>query len=683
MKSLTKKSIFQILEEIPAVVVLYRDKIIYANLFACKLTGYSLKEFRKKHLWEFVNQKKREEIKQRIWDRIKSGILDRVEGVLKFITKEGRHIHLKYIAKRIKIEDEYFGLLLGVDISKEVNQEKRLRNFIKKLEKLLEYSSDVIMVIDENGFIKYESPSVERVLGYRQKERIGKSIFGYIHPNDIERVKKAVKKIFKNPGTTFTVEYRERDKTGKWRFMETVIYLPDGWKELEIEGAIFNERDNTKKKQIERSILELTHHDQLTGLPRQSWFLKQLKYYIFQTKEQGYVLVLVLNIADFERINFVYGISTGDSLLREIANRLKRLNVSISRLFGDNFALLVLIKDLGQADEIILHLRKLFSKPFRLKGDEVKLSFYAGASIYPIDGKSAEELLRKADIALFKAKELGEGSVLFYSSRVEKEVLEKKILKSSLFNAFEKKQFKVYYQPIIEIETEKVVGFEALLRWMHPDFGLLCPEKFISVAENSGFIFSLGEFVLDSAIASVKRLQKEFQRRFYIAINFSLKQFLDESLLDVINNYLHIHSFNSSDLILEITERTAMQEPEKTKQILRKIRERGIRIAIDDFGTAYSSLEYLIEFEVDKIKIDKKFILPMLSNSKAMTIVKMTIGLCRALDIVSVAEGVETQEHLIKLKNLGCREAQGYYFSPPMELNSLIEFMKERIQNNG
>jgi len=429
MKSLTKESIFQILEEIPAVIVLYGDKIIYANLFACKLTGYSLKEFRKKHLWEFVNQKKREEIKQRIWDRIKSEILDRVEGVLKFITKEGKHIYLKYIVKRIKIENEYFGLFLGVDISKEVNQEKRLRNFIKKLEKLLEYSSNVIMVIDKNGFIKYESPSVERVLGYKQKERIGKSIFEYIHPNDMEHVKKAIKKIFKNPGTTFTLEYREKDKAGNWRFMETLIYLPDGWKELEIEGAIFDKRDNTKRRQIERSIMELTKFDQLTGLPRQSWFLKQLKHYIFQRKGQGYILVLVLNIVDFGHINLVYGTSVGNSLLKDIANRLKSLNVTVSRLFGDNFALFASIKDLDQADEIILYLRKMFLKPFRLKGDEVELNFYAGASIYPVDGDSAEELLRKADIALFKAKESGEGSVLFYSSRVEKEVLEKKIIK--------------------------------------------------------------------------------------------------------------------------------------------------------------------------------------------------------------------------------------------------------------
>ncbi len=680
MKYLTKKILFQVLEEIPAIVVLYRDKIIYANPFACTLAGYSLQELKKKNPWEFTSEQKREEIRQRILNRIKGRFLDRIEGLSSFVSKEGKHVHIKYIAKTVKIEDEYYGLLLGIDISKEVEQEEKLRNFVKKLEELLRYISDVIIVVDENGFIRYESPSVERILGYGQKERIGKSIFEYIHPNDRERLKKAVEKIFKNPGALFTVEYREKDKTEKWKFMETVIYLPDGWEQLEIEGAIFNERDNTKKRQIERSIQELIEFDQLTGLPRQSWFLRQLRHHIFQRKEGNYILVLVLNIADFERINLVYGTSAGNSLLKDIASRLKSLlNVTVSRLFGDSFALFTSIKDLGQADEIILHLKRLFLEPFKVKEDEIKLSFYAGASIYPVDGSSAEELLRKADIALFKAKEHGEDSILFYSSKVEKEVLEKEILKSSLFNALEKKQFKVYYQPIIEIKSEKVAGFEALLRWIHPDFGLLCPDKFISVAENSGFIFKLGEFVLDSAIASVKRLQKEFQRDFYVTINFSLRQFLDESLLDIINNYLNVHNFNPSDLILEITERTAMQEPEKTKQILNKIRKRGIKIAIDDFGTAYSSLEYLIEFEVDKIKIDKKFVLSMLNNKKAMTIVKMTIGLCKALNIVSVAEGVETQKHLIKLKDFGCREAQGYYFSPPVELSSLIEFIKERI----
>ncbi len=677
MKYLTKKTLFHILKEIPAIVVLYRDKIIYANPFACTLAGYPLQELRKRHPWDFVPEQKKEEIRQRILNRIKGRFLDRVEGVSSFDTKEGNRVHIKFIAKTVKIEDEHYGLLLGVDISKEVDQEKKLRNFVKKLEELLKYSSDIIIVVDEDGIIKYESPSVERVLGYSQKEQIGKSIFEYIHPKDIECLKKAIKKVFKNQGTTLTVEYKKKDKIGKWRFMETVIYLPDRWKELEIGGAIFNERDNTARKQIERSIIELTEYDQLTGLPRQNWFLKQLRQHIL--KGQSYILVLVLNILDFGRINLVYGISKGNYLLKEIANRLKSLNVPVSRLFGDNFAIFALIKDLGHTDEIIFQLKKLFSEPFNLEEDKVKLSFYAGASIYPIDGKSAEELLRKADIASFKAKELGEDSIFFYSSKAEKEVLEKEILKSSLFNALEKKQFKVYYQPIIDIKSEKVVGFEALVRWIHPDFGFLCPDKFISIAENSGFIFKLGEFVLDSAIKAVKRLQNEFQRSFFIAINFSLKQFLDERLLDIIANYLHMYNFNSSDLILEITERTAMQEPEKTKQILSNIRKRGIKIAIDDFGTGYSSLEYLIDFEVDKIKIDKKFVLYMLNTNKAMTIVKMTIGLCKALNIVSVAEGVETQQHLIKLKDLGCKEAQGYYFSPPMELSSLREFIKENV----
>ncbi len=677
MKYLTKKILFHILEEIPAIVVLYRDKIIYANPFACTLAGYPLQELRKRHPWDFVPEQKKEEIRQRILNRIKGRFLDRVEGVSSFDTKEGNRVHIKFIAKTIKIEDEHYGLLLGVDISKEVDQEKKLRNFVKKLEELLKYSLDIIIVVDEDGIIKYESPSVERVLGYSQKEQIGKSIFEYIHPKDIEGLKRAIKKVFKNQGTTLTVGYKKKDKTGKWRFMETVIYLPDRWKELEIGGAIFNERDNTARKQIEKSIIELIEYDQLTGLPRQNWFLKQLRQYIL--KGQSYILVLVLNIADFGRINLVYGISKGNYLLKEIANRLKSLNVPVSRLFGDNFALFALIKDLSQADEITLHLKKLFSEPFKLEEDKVKLSFYAGASIYPINGKSAEELLKKADIASFKAKELSEDSIFFYSSKAEKEVLEKEILKSSLFNALEKKQFNVYYQPIIDIKSEKVVGFEALVRWIHPDFGFLCPDKFISIAENSGFIFKLGEFVLDSAIEAVKRLQNEFQRSFFIAINFSLKQFLDERLLDIISNYLHMYDFNSSDLILEITERTAMQEPEKTKQILSNIRKRGIKIAIDDFGTGYSSLEYLIDFEVDKIKIDKKFVLYMLNTNKAMTIVKMTIGLCKALNIVSVAEGVETQQHLIKLKDLGCKEAQGYYFSPPMELSSLREFIKENI----
>ena len=618
----------RIIEEAPFIVLIYKEKVIYANSFASKLFGQRL---------EGLNE---EELKD----------------ILLF-KKDRKRLYFRCLKKDMG----QFKLFFGFETTES--------------EFLLRYSPCIVMVLDEKGIIKYESPSVKEVLGY--EERIGKSIISYVHSEDRAYLQRALRIVFKRPGSKFSLEYRERDSLGEWKNIEADIYLPKEWKELKPEGAIFLERDITKKKSIERSVQRMSSSDLLTNLPRQRWLIESLNAEILKEKE-GYIALLLLDISEFGNLNIVYGIKTGDHLLRQVAERLRGINPTASRLFADDFGMFERIRSINQINDIMDKIRKLFIKPFRLNGSEIKLNFQLGISIYPFDGKNSEELLKKAEIALFKAKKIGENAICLYSPEIEKDVLEKEIIRNSFERALEERQFKIYYQPICNLSTKEVVGFEALVRWIHPELGFMNPDRFIPFAEKSNFILRLGEFILDSGIADIIRLQKRFGRKFFVGINFSTKQFLDKALVDTIVHYIEKHNLDYSDLVLEITERTAMEDPERTKLILNEIRKKGIRIAIDDFGTAYSSLEYLIDFDVDKIKIDKKFVSQMFENEKAMTVVKMTIGLCKSLKIVSVAEGIETEEQFFKLRDMGCKEGQGFYFSHPLPLNKIEESFCEK-----
>ncbi len=676
-EKISKNTLFQILEEIPAAVLFYREKILYANQFACKISGYSLEELKEKYSWEFSPEGKREEVKERVLKRIRGEFLEDSEGITSFFSKQGKKIYMKYRAKTISVEGEYYGIFFGIDVTKEVEYGKRIEGWIKRLEEFLRYSSDILSIIDENGRIVYKSPSVEEILGWSQKELIGKSVFEQIHPDDRVRFGIAHKKVFEDPGRRLLIEYRVKDKERRWRYMEGSIYLPENWKDLGIEGAILNERDISKKKEVESSLQKIVHYDPLTGLPRQSRFLEGLSSEIVRASLiKRYVSVIFLNLRNFKDINLIYGISVGDYILKEIANKLKELKIFVSRFFGDAFGLFFSAEGISEISEIAEKIREIFESPFKIGGREIRISFYLGISVYPTDGSSAEELLKKAELASLKAKELGENRISFYSEEIERDVLEKGIIRSSLIKALEKGEFVIYYQPIISLRNEKTVGFEALIRWIHPELGFLYPDRFIPVAEETGFILKLSEYVTERAIRETKKIQEEVGRNFFIGINFSAKQFLHEDLLGVIDRIIKKYGFEYSDLVLEITERTAMQQPERTKKILSELRKRGIKVAIDDFGTAYSSMEYLIEFDVDKIKIDKKFVLSMLENEKAMSIVKMVVNLSESINVNSLAEGVETEEHFLILKEIGCTEAQGYYFSPPVPFEKIKEFLK-------
>ncbi len=679
--NLNIRTLKRLIEMVPAIVTIYREKIVYANPFTSEISGYSLLEMKDKYIWEFFPENYIEGIKRNLKLRLEGRINKLRYERIPIVTKNGEIKYIKFVTRSIRLNGEIYGLAVGIDISKEVELESRLRNYLKKIESILKYSNDIIMIIDQNGIVRYVSPSMENICGVAPESVIGKSAFLNIHPDDIGKLKDILELTFKNPGKTNSFEFRVIRENGSMKWVEGIIHLPKNWKEIGLEGAIVNERDITERKELELKIQRALYYDILTGLPNKNFFEEKLSYILKIAKSNKKLIAVVqLNIHKFRDINLAYGRETGDKILKRIKRRLKKLcseAVIISRFFADNFGLLILIDRLEDIDNIISKLKKAFEKPFKINGNDIIIRCCIGVAIYPIDGENPEEILKKSEIALSKAKEDNDTDVSFYSKEIEEFILEREVVKNSLLSAIRDEQIVVYYQPIFDLRKINIIGFEALVRWNHPELGIIQPDKFIPIAEETGIIIDLGFYILKRSMHDVMWISRRFSKDFYLSVNFSARQFLERNLISSIENCCREAGLKHSYFVLEITERTAMKNPETTKRILKELKDLGIKLAIDDFGKGYSSMEYLIEFDVDILKIDKTFVLNMLSNEKAYHIVSTIINLAHTTGSEALAEGIETKAQFNALLDLSCDKGQGFFFAKPMPFENLVSFLKK------
>jgi diguanylate cyclase (GGDEF)-like protein/PAS domain S-box-containing protein len=676
-----EKEIFQsIAENAPVLILIYRDRILYANPYAFEVFGYTREDLANKKVWELVHPDFRDTVREAVERRLRGDTTPAEYPTLPVITKEGGYRFLKLYATTVELRDGFAGLAVGVDITREINLERKLREEKAKLELILTHSHDIITIVDQEGYIRYKSPSSLKVLGWRPEEVVGRHFSEFVHPEDVRVLDKLKDIVFSYPGTLRTAEFRVRTKAGDYRWMEANVFLPENWKDLGLEGAVVSERDVTDRKRIEERIVRMTYYDLLTGLPNRILFIEKLKEVLNLALREGSMAgVVMLDLVKFSEINTVYGPEVGDELLRTVGGRIvSRLRSGdlVSRFFADKFGIALLgIRDLRGLSRALDKLRSVFQKPFRLKGHEISVSAYTGVAIFPKDGTDPEDLIRKAEIALSRAREMGPSSVVVFSRDAEEELREIAVLREGLKEALSKDQIRVYYQPVLRLRDRKVVGMEALVRWDHPELGLLPPSRFIQVAEDTGHIVDLGYCVLARAVRDLAVLQSLGFRDLFVAVNFSMRQFLEERLTENIRELLDTYRVDPDSFVVEITESTAMRDPERTKTILEAMREVGMKIAIDDFGTGYSSMNYLIEFEVDKIKIDRGFISAITRSERARAVVKAIVDLSHSVGALSLAEGIEEEEHLKVLLDLGCDEGQGYFFAPPMELKDLKEFI--------
>jgi diguanylate cyclase (GGDEF)-like protein/PAS domain S-box-containing protein len=452
-------------------------------------------------------------------------------------------------------------------------------------------------------------------------------------------------------------------------------------------------RDVTERKEMQDHIQHLAYHDALTDLPNRAMFNRQLNQAIAHAQRYHKGLaVLFIDLDRFKNINDTLGHDAGDRLLQEMARRInaclrvgatpmrQRPSDLVARLGGDEFV--VLIEEMTDSTQISQIASKILSamvKEFPLEGQMIHVTASIGISLFPDDGRNEFSLMKHADIAMYRAKDRGKNTFQFYSAQMDLHSAELLALESGLRRSLERNEFVLFYQAKVETKTGKIIGAEALVRWQHPELGLVAPTHFIPLAEESGLIVPLSQWVLKEALHQIIRWQEQGLPAMRVAVNLSARQFVDDNLLNDTIIALRESGIDPSLLELEITESMMMYNTDKTIQMLAELRSMGIRIAIDDFGIGYSSLSHLKQFPIDIIKIDRSFIKDIPGDKADEAITDAIIAMSKTLKIKVVAEGVETIEQLHFLRARGCDEIQGYFFSRPIPAADFARLLTENL----
>jgi diguanylate cyclase (GGDEF)-like protein/PAS domain S-box-containing protein len=452
-------------------------------------------------------------------------------------------------------------------------------------------------------------------------------------------------------------------------------------------------QDITERKQAEEQIRFLAYYDSLTSLPNRLLLKEHLNYTLKQAQRHDHmVAVLFLDLDRFKRINDTLSHSVGDSLLQGVAERLvqcvRKSDIiarhasdevtNLAHFGGDEFTLLLpKIIHVEDAARVARRLLRTLSDPFMLDTHEVVITTSIGISVYPADGQDVDSLLKNADTAMYHAKDMGGNCYQFYSQSMNAKAFERLTLEHNLRKALENEEFLLYYQPQLDLHTDKIVGVEALIRWQHPEMGIISPAEFIPLAEETGLILPLGTWVLRTACAQSKVWQKVGLGSLRVGVNLSALQFRQQDLLETISQVLRDTGVDPQYLELELTESTIMRQAKETITTLQALKAMGIRIAIDDFGTGYSSLGYLKRFPIDTLKIDRSFVKDIPTNADDTAITTAIIAMAHTLKLSVVAEGVETTDQLAFLQTQHCDEIQGYLLSKPVPAKMIPQLLEQ------
>jgi diguanylate cyclase (GGDEF)-like protein len=433
-----------------------------------------------------------------------------------------------------------------------------------------------------------------------------------------------------------------------------------------------------ESKRLERY---LAYHDSLTKLPNRHLFLDRLQQSVAQARRaQEQLALLFLDLDGFKRINDTLGHSTGDILLQAVARRLRggvREVDTIARLGGDEFTIILTgIKNAKDAVTVARKILKLMAKPFPVNEHEFFITASIGISVYPNDGSDIEGLIRKADIAMYRAKGQGKNTYQIYNLSMDEKFFEHLTLESRLRRAVDNDELVVHYQPQIDLESGTICGVEALVRWQSTEFGLVPPDQFIYLAEETGMIVNIDDWVLQAACQQLKAWHREGFADLRVSVNLSARQFRKRGLVEGIERILRNVELPPEYLCLEITESNVMQNVDDTIRILNELKAMGVILSIDDFGTGYSSLNYLKRFPIDILKVDRSFVKGIPNDRDDTAISTAIVVLAQSMELVVVAEGVETLEQIDFLQSLNCNEMQGFYFSKPVTADSLTQLLK-------
>jgi diguanylate cyclase (GGDEF)-like protein/PAS domain S-box-containing protein len=583
------------------------------------------------------------------------------------IGKSGVRVHLRQRDEVGTLALSFNGMLERLEEQTQAREQAQRQLVLAQ--QVFDNSSEGIVMTDADNRILAVNRAFSDITGFSREEAVGR------WPN--------ILKSGKQTEEFYQAMWRQLKTLGHWRG-ELWNRRKDGslypeWLGISVvrndAGEVVNYvgifSDMTERKEADERVKFLAHHDALTGLPNRVLLMERLQHALVRSRRQNEgVAVLFIDYDRFKYVNDSLGHQAGDELLVQVAARLLscvREKDTVSRLGGDEFV--ILLEDLLDDRSAAAVAQKVLNsskEPFITGGQELSLTSSIGISIFPADGDSAESLIKNADAAMYHAKSVGRNNFQFYTAQLNAEILERLKMETKLRRAVEADELRLYYQPQVDFQSGALIGVEALLRWSHPEQGLISPHRFISVAEETGQIVELGEWVIGEACRQNKAWQEKGLPSVPVAVNISALQYQSTGFLQSVLDALDRTGLDPRYLELELTESLLMEQIDDKLAVMRELKSRDIKLSIDDFGTGFSSLSYLKSFPIDKLKIDRSFVNDIMDDPDDAAIVAAIINMSRGLRLTTIAEGVETAEQYHRLKELGCGELQGFYIARPM-----------------
>ncbi|MHB9094264.1 MAG: putative bifunctional diguanylate cyclase/phosphodiesterase [Eubacteriales bacterium] len=658
-----------------------RGKYIYLNDAHAKIYGFDSPEELLGKKWKMlydVDEVKRfsAEVLPEVWKR------GRWRGEAMGRQKDGSKFPQEISLTAI----EGGGLVCVIrDITRRKKAEQEIWEEKERAQVTLHSIGDAVITTDASGKVEYLNTVAEDLTGWKNYQALGlplSEVFNIINENTGEAVENPVEKCFREGRIVGLANHTQLIHRDGHRFAIEDSAAPIRNKDGEMIGVVLVFHDVSEKRNLLQQMIHQAYHDPLTDLPNRILFNDRLSLALAHAHRNKEMLsVLFLDLDRFKLVNDMLGHVMGDSLLKEVADRLAehvRESDTIARLGGDEFTLL--LPQIGHEEDaakIAEKILRAFQQVFFIGGHEFQITASIGLALYPNDGQDAETLMKHADTAMYRAKEQGRNNYQLFTHSMNAKILERLAMESSLRHAIEREEFLVFYQPQVNTDTGQIKGMEALVRWQHPERGLIAPAEFIPLAEDTGLIVPIGERVLRTACAQNKAWQDSGFPPMRVTVNLSACQFQQGNVVETIARILKETGLDPHWLELEITESVIMQDIDYTIKTLNDLREMGIYIAIDDFGKGYSSLNYIKRFPVHTLKIDRSFVGDIIKNPEDAAIVTTIIVLAQNLKLKVIAEGVETAEQLDFLKRRHCVEMQGFLFSRPVPVEEFEKLLHQ------